>query len=255
MKLKVVSTIGQNSTLSAADSVFAVKFNQQLIAQAIRVYLSNQRQGTSKVKTRSEINRSKKKWFKQKGTGNARHGARTPNIFVGGGVAHGPTGEQNWTLSMPTAMRRAALASALSAQVENIVVTDDMHRLDGKTASAQKMLSKMLPEAKHILVVLTKTEPMIARSLRNLESVYMTTADRLTTFEVAYADAIVFTKDAVHALEKRIGESSKKQDVKAEERIEKPAEKPVAKQTAKKVAVKKAAPKAKAKPKTATKKK
>src|SRR5260221_12210434 len=107
MKLTVASTVGQTSTLTVSDAVFGAPVNNGVIAQAVRVYLSNQRQGTSKVKTRGEISRTKKKWFKQKGTGNARHGARTPSLFVGGGVAHGPSGIQNYTLKMPGTMKKS----------------------------------------------------------------------------------------------------------------------------------------------------
>ena len=170
MKLTVVSTIGQNSTLTVSDSVFGAKISTTMIAQAVRVYLANQRQGSSKTQTRSEVSRTKKKWFKQKGTGNARHGARTPSLFVGGGVAHGPTGHENWSLKLSASQRKSALSSALSAQVAHIVVSDDINQLDGKTVSAQKMLTKMMPEAKHILVVLPKADARVVRSLRNLES-------------------------------------------------------------------------------------
>jgi len=190
--------------MSVNDAVFAAVINPELIAQAVRVYMSNQRQGSSKVKTRAEVARTKKKWFKQKGTGNARHGARTPNIFVGGGVAHGPNGMQNWSLKLSATMKKAALISALSAQVKNIIVCDDLNQLDGKTSSAQKMLLKMLPDANHILVVLDKVEPMVIRSLQNLEKVDIVSADRLTTYEIAYADGIVMTKNAVKVLEERL---------------------------------------------------
>lgn len=209
MKLTVVSTIGQNSTLTVSDSVFGAKISTTMIAQAVRVYLANQRQGSSKTQTRSEVSRTKKKWFKQKGTGNARHGARTPSLFVGGGVAHGPTGHENWSLKLSASQRKSALSSALSAQVEHIVVSDDINQLDGKTVSAQKMLTKMMPEAKHILVVLPKADARVVRSLRNLEKVYITSADRLTTYEVAYADAIILTKESVKVLEARLEKKAK----------------------------------------------
>ncbi len=208
MKLKVASTVGQNTSVTVSDSVFGAQVNSSLIAQAIRVYLANQRQGTSKVKTRSEISRSKKKWFKQKGTGNARHGARTPNIFVGGGVAHGPTGLQNWSLRMSSTMKKAALVSALSAQAEKTIICDDIAQLDGKTASAHKMLQKMLPEAKQMLIVLPKSMPMVLRSVRNLPYALVTSAAKLTTFEVASADALVFTKESVKMVEERLGSPS-----------------------------------------------
>src|SRR5579859_771985 len=234
MKLKVASTVGQNTTLSVRDDVFGAPFNPTLVAQTVRVYLANQRQGTSKTKTRSEINRSKKKWFKQKGTGNARHGARTPSIFVGGGVSHGPTGHENWNLKVSSTMKKVSLASVLSAQVAKTVVMEDINQLDGKTASAHKLFENLLPDAQHILVVLSKQEPMVARSLRNLPYVYMTDASRLNTYEVAYSDAIVMTKESVKVLEERLGREEKKTKVKEVEKkavaVKKtPVKKPAAK--------------------------
>ncbi|MBW7955579.1 50S ribosomal protein L4 [Patescibacteria group bacterium] len=207
MKLRVASTIGKDSTMTVADAIFSAPLNEQLIAQAVRVYLSNQRQATAKTKTRSEVARTKKKWFKQKGTGNARHGARTPSLFVGGGVAHGPTGTQNYNLKLSATMRQTALKSALSAQQERILVCDDLAQLDGKTSSAQKMLVKLLPEATSILIVLEKPSQMVKRSLRNLPNVFVTNPAQLTTFDVASSDAIVFTKDAVKVLETRLSET------------------------------------------------
>ncbi|CAN5270220.1 hypothetical protein BH10PAT2_BH10PAT2_3390 [soil metagenome] len=254
MNLTVASTVGQTTTMSVNDAVFGAAINPELIAQAVRVYQSNQRQGSSKVLTRSEVARTKKKWFKQKGTGNARHGARTPNIFVGGGVAHGPTGEQNWSLKLSASMRKAALISSLSAQVNNITVTDDLNQLDGKTSSAQKMLLKMLPDSAHILVVVEVVEPMLARSLRNLANVFVITADRLTTYDIVSADGIVMTKNAVKVLEDRLTkkashEATSEAAAKNTEKVltEKPSVKTA------KAATKKAAKPAVTKPKTETK--
>jgi large subunit ribosomal protein L4 len=248
MKLQVSSTIGQNSTLTVNDAVFGVKPNQALIAQAVRVYLSNQRQGTSKVLTRAEVARTKKKWFKQKGTGNARHGARTPNIFVGGGVAHGPTGEQNWNLKMATTMRRSALISALSAQVPVIIVSEDLNQLDGKTSSAQRLLRKMMPDANRLLVVLADNSPKVLRSMNNLEKTVVTQASRLTTYEVAAADGIVMTKEAVKVLEDRLTKTAKAKKVASATKAESKTEvvKTETKAATKPAAKKAAAPKAKA---------
>lgn len=245
MKLTVASTIGQTSHMEVNDAIFGAVINNELISQAVRVYLSNQRQGTSKVLTRGEINRTKKKWFKQKGTGNARHGARTPNIFVGGGVAHGPNGLQNWNLKMSGSMKKAALISALSAQVAEVIVADDLNQLDGKTSSAQRMLLKLMPTATHILVIMEKIEPMVSRSLRNLANVSLITSDRVTTYDIAYADGIVMTKSAVKALEDRLTKKASHQateEVAAAE-IAEVLEKPIKKPAAKKVAAKKTATK------------
>src|SRR5690554_4960009 len=105
MKLTVITATSKASSIEVSDAVFGQKANPTLLAQAVRVYLSNLRQGTSKVKTRSEVSRTRAKWYRQKGTGNARHGARSAPIFVGGGVAHGPNGQQNWTKSLSRKMK------------------------------------------------------------------------------------------------------------------------------------------------------
>jgi large subunit ribosomal protein L4 len=257
MKLPLFSTVGQNATMTVSDAIFGVTPNMALIAQAVRVYLMNQRQGTSKVKTRGEINRTKKKWFRQKGTGNARHGARTPNIFVGGGVAHGPTGEQNWLRTMPVTMKRQALISVLSSQAKAMIVSDDLQQLDGKTSSAEKMILKMLPDAERVLVVLADYPEMVMRSLRNLPFVFVTRATTLTTYHIAAADGIIFTKAAIAQLEERLTPSVEK-TVKAPkvakaEKVEKVAAPKVVKteKVAKKAAAPKAAPKAAVKSKVA----
>lgn len=204
MQLTSISATGDKGTYKAADSVFAVESNNALLSQAIHVYLNNNRQGSSKVKTRAEVNRTKKKWFKQKGTGNARHGARTPSLFVGGGVAHGPNGTQNWSRSMTQVMGRQALRVALSAQAKQIVICDSLERLDGKTSSAIKMLGKVVPGKNRILVVLPQTEGLIVRGFRNVTSVLTTTANRLNVYQVAAADTILTTTGAIKALETRL---------------------------------------------------
>jgi len=91
-----------------------VKIDQQLMAQAVRVYLSNQRSALAKTKTRGEVARTTAKMYKQKGTGRARHGAYSAPIFVGGGVAFGPTGGQNYRRKMSKALGKLAFASALA---------------------------------------------------------------------------------------------------------------------------------------------
>lgn len=204
MKLRSITATGEKTTLTAQDKVFAAEANPALLAQAIRVYLANDRQGTAKVKTRSEVARTKKKWFKQKGTGNARHGARTPSIFVGGGVAFGPNGTQNWKLNLTQELKRQALCQALSHQVKNIVVCDSIEKLDGKTATAVKVLKKIVPTGGKILVVLAESDDRLYRGMRNLPLVWAVNAARLNVLQVAGADAIVMTSHSVKKLETRI---------------------------------------------------
>ena len=202
MKLKTIAS--DQKTISASSALFEAPLNEALLAQAVRVYLSNARQGTAKTKTRSEINRTHKKWYKQKGTGNARHGARNPNIFVGGGVSHGPTGEQNYNLKLSTKMRRQALISALSWQAEYTFVCDGLNQLDGKTKSAVALLKDQLQDQARVLVVVDSLSPEQRRSLSNIAQVLAVSASRLNALEVLNADSIIFTSEALKSLETRI---------------------------------------------------
>lgn len=206
MNLKTYTKTGNVSKrpLSVNEAVFAVPVNQVLLAQAIRVYLSNQRQGTSQVKTRSEVSRTTRKWYRQKGTGNARHGSKKAPIFVGGGVAHGPTGQENWNRSLTRQLKRKALISAMSAQADNMIVASGLSDLSGKTKEAAELLSKMKIEAKKVLIILADFDEQVLRSLRNLAQVQIARADQVNVYDIASADQIVLTKEAVEVIEKRL---------------------------------------------------
>ncbi len=203
MKIQRLTTTG-TSTMTVNDALFAAPLNWQLLSQAIRVYQANNRQGTSRVKTRSEVARTKKKWFKQKGTGNARHGARSAPIFVGGGVAHGPSGFQNWSLSLPARMKRQALIVALSAQAENVVVADTILELTGKTKEAAQLLSPIAPSSTRILVILPEFNEQVLKAFSNLSNVEVTTASQVTALQVSSVQQIIFPAETVKRLEMRL---------------------------------------------------
>ena len=210
MKLVTYSASGSKGSMTVDKAVFGAKVNQQLLSQAVRVYSFNQRQGTSRVKTRSEIKLTKKKWYRQKGTGNARHGAKSAHIFVGGGVAHGPKGIENWSRKLTKSMRRQAMLSALSAQAESIIVCDAISNLDGKTKSAVQILSKFSTLKDKVLVVLAGESEKTQKSMRNLPNVLLVGSDQLNTFNVAMADLIVFTKDSLKEVESRMTKNKDK---------------------------------------------
>lgn len=204
MQLTVIDSTSKNEKVRVSDALFSSATSNVLLAQAIRVYLSNLRQGTSHTKTRSEINRTKKKWYKQKGTGNARHGARTPNIFVGGGVSHGPRGIENWAKTLTTKSKLLALKIALSAQKNNLFLSKDLSSLKGKTSEAVKLLSAVSKKDEKVLVVLAKNSNLVLRSLRNMENVLVMTADRINALHVAMADKIIIDLTALKVLEERM---------------------------------------------------
>jgi large subunit ribosomal protein L4 len=203
MKLTKI-TATSKSSLTVSDSIFAAEVNQVLLSQAVRIYLSNKRQGTSKVKTRGEVVRTKKKWFKQKGTGNARHGARSAHIFVGGGVAHGPKGNENWKLKLTNVLRKKALVSALSAQASEFIVSDELINLSGKTKDAVELMTKLAPDTSKILIIINESKEEMLRSVRNIGSVLVVSASRVNALEIAMADKIIATTEAIKTIEARL---------------------------------------------------
>ena len=214
MKLDVIKSTGtgKNSQLKVSEVLFDQP-NPVLLAQAVRVYLSNQRQGTSKVKTRAEVSRTTRKWYRQKGTGGARHGAKDANIFVGGGVSHGPTGNENWKKNLTRKLRVKALVAALTAQSSNIFVNDELADLSGKTQEAVKLLETItkkfnddkfkLTESKLLIVVDEKNEKMV-RALNNIPNISVLIARVLNALAVVKAHKILISTKALEVLESRI---------------------------------------------------
>ncbi len=209
MKITRFTSENKKSTVTASDSVFAQPVNMTLISQAVRVYMANKRQGTSKVQTRAEVTLTKRKWFKQKGTGNARHGAQSAPIFVGGGVAHGPKGVENWSLQLSQKMKRSALISALSAQAQNIVVVDGLESLQGKTKEAAQLVAQVAnPDKDKVLVLVDSTQVEMIRSLKNLAGVSLARWQDINAYDVASVDTILMTADVLKKVEARFEKKS-----------------------------------------------
>ncbi len=211
MKLKVIRTTSKDSSITVSDQVFNKK-NDQLLAQAVLVYLSNKRQGTSKTQTRSEVSRTTRKWYRQKGTGNARHGARDANLFVGGAVAHGPTGMENWKKTLTKKQKKQALIAGFSAQVKKIVINDEILDLSGKTKNATELLTKIIHNFEpdltlaktKILIVVDKKNDKLNQATSNLSNVRILLTNQLNALVVSQVDLIIMTSSAVSALEKKL---------------------------------------------------
>jgi large subunit ribosomal protein L4 len=203
-KVAHITTTGTQSTTAWPTELSVPEVNKVLVSQALKAYLSNLRQGTSQTKTRSDLNRTKKKWFKQKGTGNARHGARTANIFVGGGVVHGPTGAQNWKQAIPQTMKKQALLHALTAQAKKIFVHDSVEKVSGKTAEAAKLLASCTQLTDRVLVITSRNTSEVIRSYSNLANVLVMAAARVSALEIASAHKIVVSPEAIQVLSDRV---------------------------------------------------
>ncbi|MEK7154564.1 MAG: 50S ribosomal protein L4 [Patescibacteria group bacterium] len=178
--------------------IFGVEVKPQLLAQAVRVWLSNQRKAFAKTKTRAEVAKTTAKMYKQKGTGRARHGSYAAPIFVGGGIAHGPSGEQNYKLSLSSKMRKLALLGALStkASAHEIMIIEGSDKATGKT----KQLA-WLPEEKK-LVILDKGQVKFKQAIRNLGQTMVRGPESLSAYEILANKQLILTKEVISSIKK-----------------------------------------------------
>lgn len=206
LSVQVFSATGVEGTaISLPKEIFGEKINKSLIAQAIRVYLANQRLGTAKVKSRGEINLTTAKWYKQKGTGRARHGAKSAPIFVHGGVAHGPK-PKDFSLDLPKKMKKAALISALSAKFEQgeIAVLTGLEKIEPKTKNIAALVKKLGLTDKKILLVTPdgakKGYENVYKAGRNIEGLNLLSSKTLNTYNVLDSKMVLFMKDSIDSL-------------------------------------------------------
>ncbi len=203
MEIKVYNQNGKKlkTTVGLSDAVFGIKPNEDLMAQYIRVYRANQRQGTVKTKTRGEVRGGGKKPWRQKGTGRARHGSIRSPIWVGGGTVHGPQ-PKDWSLKMPKKMRRKALFSALSQKLKKgkILVITKIGLKEVKTKELKEILDR-LPTKGKTLIALDKMDQKVILSAQNLPKVKTIQVKDLNTYEVLNAETVVFLKSALKVLE------------------------------------------------------
>lgn len=209
LQAEVVSVKGAKSgSISLPSEVFGVRVNKPLIAQAVRVYLANQRSGSAHAKTRAEVSGTTKKVWRQKGTGRARHGSAKGPIFVGGGITHGPR-TRDFSLDMPQKMRKAALFSALSSQFKEKKITFiDPEGLTSKTKTFSQMLKSLSllnkkGKANSVLIVLDKENSKLYRAGRNIEGMRVERVQDLTTYRVVENKHIVIMKNAVSDFNKK----------------------------------------------------
>jgi len=194
------------ATVKLDAAVFGVEANHQLVAQAYRTYLANGRSAHAKTLKRDEVAGGGKKPWKQKGTGRARVGSiRVPN-WKGGGIVFGPTGNENYTLTMPVRMKRAAIRMALSLQADagQIAVIDGFET-DGKTRSAAAVFQKMGVSG-HVMLVVGEKNEMLLRATNNIAGLIVVSANYLNVYNVMNSDLIVFTTDALEAVSSWLGD-------------------------------------------------
>jgi large subunit ribosomal protein L4 len=207
MKVSVFNMAGKEvNSVDLPASIFEAKINRDLMHQALVRQLANARLGTHKAKGRSEVSRTGAKAYRQKGTGNARHGSKRAPIFVGGGVAHGPL-PRKYTKQMPRKMRRAALRSALSAKAvnEEIVLVDEL-TLDAPKTREMKSIVQALVADGSALVLLPDRNDNVEKSSRNLSDVKTLHANYLNIRDLLGYDKIVMPLAALDAIANYLGD-------------------------------------------------
>lgn len=183
--------------------VFAVDVNNhELLQRAYQAYLANGRTNLAVTKTRGLVRGGGKKPWRQKGTGRARFGSSRNPIWRGGGIVFGPTGNENYTKTLPTAQKRQALRQALTLanQSKKITVIESFACKDGKVKNTLDLLAKYKAQRNTLIVVEAKDE-MKARATRNVQTVKVTQATYLNVYDVLNADTILIEKKAVNLIQ------------------------------------------------------
>ena len=194
MEGKEVGTIDLN------DAVFGVEANEHLVHMAVVQQLANNRQGTQKAKTRSEVSGGGRKPWRQKGTGHARQGSIRAPQWKGGGVVFAPV-PRDYSFKLNKKEKRAALKSVLSDKVSNgkLVVVDELKFDEIKTKRFTEVMKNLKVESG--LVVIADNNENIVLSARNVADIDTTLVNTINVYDVLNAKTLVLTKDAVAKIE------------------------------------------------------
>ena len=200
-KVSVYNIEGKEvDTIELNDAVFGVEVNEHLVHMAVVNQLANNRQGTQKAKTRSEVSGGGRKPWRQKGTGHARQGSTRSPQWTGGGVVFAPK-PRDYSVKMNKKEKQLAMKSALSAKLaeDKLVVVDKIELEEVKTSVFAKILANL--KAPKSLVVTKDKNDKVVLSANNIPTVKTTAANSLSVYDILKYDKLVLTKDAVAAIE------------------------------------------------------
>jgi large subunit ribosomal protein L4 len=202
MNVPVLNTSGKKvNTIDLPADIFEVEVNVGLMHQAYVRQMANARLGTHKTQTRGEVSRTSAKWYRQKGTGRARHGSRDATQFVGGGRPKGPR-PRDYTQDMPKKMRRKAIRCALSALArdEQLVFVDKLDIEAPKTKEMRQILSKLAGENNSALVLVAERNENVQRSVNNLPDAKTLRASYLNIRDLLKYDRVIVPLDALDVI-------------------------------------------------------
>lgn len=200
-KVSVYNMEGKEvETIDLSDAVFGVEVNEHLVHMAVVLQLANNRQGTQKAKTRSEVSGGGRKPWRQKGTGHARQGSTRSPQWTGGGVVFAPT-PRDYSFKLNKKEKRIALKSALTSKVvdKKIMVLDEL-KFDGiKTKKFQEVLDNL--KVTRGLVIIAENDANVVMSAKNIPSVNTALTNAINVYDIMKAQTVVITKDAVKMIE------------------------------------------------------
>ena len=183
------------------DAIFGVEVNEHLVHLAVVQQLANNRQGTQKAKTRSEVSGGGRKPWRQKGTGHARQGSTRSPQWTGGGVVFAPV-PRDYSFKMNQKEKRAALKSALTDKVQNnkLIVLDELKMDEFKTKKFAEVMNN-LKATRKALVVVAENDAKVVKSAKNLAEVKTALTNTINVYDIVNAHTLVLTKDAVAKIE------------------------------------------------------
>jgi large subunit ribosomal protein L4 len=204
MELKITTLDGKEAgSVELSDAIFGLEPRQDILQRCVRWQLSRRQAGTHKVKNRSEINRTGKKMYRQKGTGGARHGSQRANLFRGGGRSFGPV-VRSHAIDLPKKVRALALRHALSAKAKDggIVVWDKAAIDGGKTKALREQFGK-LGFRSTLIIDGAAVDTAFAQAARNIPHVDVLPIQGINVYDIMRREKLVLTKAALDALEAR----------------------------------------------------
>ena len=187
-------------TMELSDAVFGVEVNEHLVHHAVVQQLANNRQGTQKAKTRSEVSGGGRKPWRQKGTGHARQGSTRSPQWTGGGVVFAPT-PRDYSFKLNKKEKRLALKSALTSRLQEnkLIVVDELKFDEVKTKNFKQVMDNLKVEKG--LVILAENDANTVLSARNLASIDTTLTSQINVYDIMKAGTIVLTKDSAAKIE------------------------------------------------------
>ena len=201
LKVKVYNQEGAEvKDLELNEAVFGIEPNKQALFDMVLLQRASLRQGTHKVKNRTEVSGGGKKPWRQKGTGRARQGSIRAPQWIKGGVVFAPK-PRDYRMSIPKSMRRVAMLSALTSKVQNdeMVVLESLTLEAPRTKEIVKMLNAF--NAKKTLIVTAEANETVYKSARNIEGVAVLPVNNINVYDLLKYSKVIMTKDAVSKIE------------------------------------------------------